>query len=91
MSISSAAASRASEDKRRHRLAILDFGDVGTGYLHTASELALAQIAALAKIAHRARHLKAVIFGHSFFRLAGELRNEPFRFFDFERFVAAPT
>jgi hypothetical protein len=53
--------------------------------------LALAQIAAFAKIAHCARHLKAIIFGDSFFGLAGEFRNEPFRFFDFERFVATPT
>jgi hypothetical protein len=59
--------------------------------LHAASKLALAQIAALAKITHCARHLKAVIFGHGLFRLSGELRNELFRFFDFEWFVAAPT
>jgi hypothetical protein len=59
--------------------------------LHAASKLTLTQIAAFAKITHRTRHLKAVIFSHGFFRLSGELRNEPFRFFDFERFVAAPA
>jgi hypothetical protein len=59
--------------------------------LHAAGKLTLTQIATLAKITHRTRHLKAVIFGHGFFRLSGELRNEPFRFFDFERLVAAPT
>jgi excinuclease UvrABC helicase subunit UvrB len=59
--------------------------------LHAASKLALAQIAALAKITDRTRHLKAVIFGYGFFRLSRELRNEPFRFFDFKRFVAAPA
>ena len=89
MSISSAAAKPCQRRQRRHRLAVLDFGDVGARHLHTAGELALAQIAAFAKITHRARHLQAVIFGHSFFRFAGELRDEPFRFFDFERFVAA--
>jgi hypothetical protein len=59
--------------------------------LHAAGKLTLTQIAAFAKITHRTRHLKAVIFCDGFFRLSGELRNEPFRFFDFERFVAAPT
>jgi hypothetical protein len=59
--------------------------------LHPAGKLTLTQIAAFAKITHRSRHLKAVIFCDGFFRLSGELRNEPFRFFDFERFVAAPA
>ncbi len=59
--------------------------------MHTAGKLTLTQIAAFAKITHRTRHLKAVIFSHGFFWLSGELRNEPFRFFDFERLVAAPT
>jgi hypothetical protein len=85
MSISSAAANRASEDS------VLDFGDIGTWHLHAAGKLTLTQIAALAKITNSTRHLKAVVFSHGFFRLSGELRNEPFRFFDFERFVAAPT
>jgi hypothetical protein len=75
----------------RHRLAVFDFRDIGTWNLHAAGQLSLAQIAAFAKITHRARHLKTVVFGHGLFRLAGELRNEPFRFLDFKRFVAAPA
>ena len=77
--------------QRWHRLAVLDFGNIGTWHLHATGKLTLTQIAAFAKITHRTRHLKAVIFSHGFFRLSGKLRNEPFRFFDFKRFVAAPT
>ena len=72
-----------------HRLAILDFGDIGARYLHAASELALAQIAALAQITHRARDLQAVVFSHSLFRFARELRDETFWFLDLEGLVAA--
>src|SRR5271154_3232680 len=75
--------------QRRHRLAVLDFRDVGARHLHTPSQLTLTQIAALAQITHRARDLQAVIFCHSLFRFARELRNEPFWFLDLEGLVAA--
>src|ERR1700689_1984209 len=75
--------------QRRHRLAVLDFRDVGARHLHAASQLALAQIAALTQITHRARDLQAVVFRHSLFRFARELRDETFWFLDLEGLVAA--
>jgi len=43
----------------RHRLAILDLGDVGAGHAHTRGELALREIADVAKIAHGGSYLWA--------------------------------
>ena len=43
----------------RHGLAVLDLGDVGAGHAHTSGELALREIADVAKIAHGGRDLRA--------------------------------
>jgi len=49
----------------RHGLAILDFGDIGAGHSHTRGELALREVADVAKIAHGGSYLRAgfVSFG----------------------------
>jgi len=44
--------------ERGNRLAVLDFGDVGAGHLHTAGQLTLAEVARFADIAHLTRHLQ---------------------------------
>ena len=48
--------------QRRHRLAILDLRDISARNAHAGGELALAQIADVAQIAHRSRHLNAFFF-----------------------------
>jgi hypothetical protein len=57
--------------------------------LHATGKLSLAEIAALAQIAHCPRHLQAVILGDGFLRFDGELGYEPLGLLYFERFVAA--
>ena len=46
-----------------HRLAILDLGDVGAGHAHTSGELALGEVADVAKIAHGGSHLRTGVGG----------------------------
>jgi len=42
-----------------HRLAVFDLGDVGAGHAHTSGELALGEVADVAKIAHGGSYLGA--------------------------------
>lgn len=49
--------------ERRHGLAVLDLGDVGAGHAHASGELALREIADVAKIAHGGGNLRAGVRG----------------------------
>ena len=46
-----------------HRLAVLDLGDVGARHAHASGELALGEIADVAKIAHGGGNLRARVWG----------------------------
>lgn len=48
--------------QRWYGASVLDLGDVGAWHLHPAGELALAQVAAMAQIAHGASDLRAAGF-----------------------------
>ena len=45
--------------KRRNRLAVLDFGDVGARHLHAPCQLTLAQVAQTPDFAHLSGHLQS--------------------------------
>ena len=76
--------------QRRHGLAVLDLGDVGAGDAHAGGELALGEIADVAKIAHGSGDLESTVF----FRLCGDegkRRWSWLRELYLERLVAAPA
>ena len=48
--------------QRRHRLAVLDLGDVGTWHAHTGGELPLREVAHVTQVAHSAGYLETAFF-----------------------------
>ena len=74
--------------QRGNRLAVFNFGDVGAGHLHTPCQLALAQMARSADVAHLAGHMQTGL-GGSRNRLAGhQLRGQRCGLLDVEGVAA---
>ena len=72
----------------RNRLAVFNFGDIGPGHQHPASQLPLAQMARFADIAHLPRHLQPGFSRRRSRGMGHQLQNRMRRLLDIEGPVA---
>lgn len=77
--------------ERGHRFPIFNLRNIGARNLHTASQLPLAEAAAMAHFANSPRHVDALIFLDAVRTGGHQLRRQRFGFFNFEGLAATPA